>query len=303
MQTKDFRFELKSVNENGTFEGYLSVYGVVDLGNDVVEKGAFTKTISENNGRVPLLWNHDSSKDIGLLHLSDDAHGLKVSGDMFIVESPLARERHAMAKRYHEAGRPVGLSIGYEAIKKDMVQGVRHLRELRLHEGSMTLFPMLPVAQLTGIKSIGHKDDFLTELDEAQTSAMRYLMMQALSSALCDILYDQALPADQKISASDESIQQFRTTYTDLLPKLLALMDEEGRTWSYMSAKAGRVLSSANRTMVEEAIERLKALLESADTSTEVVIPEKTAAQLSVEPEQVHSLRDMIHNLKFNVKG
>lgn len=287
MQTKDLRLELKAVNDDGTFEGYLSVYDVVDLGNDVVEKGAFTKTISENKGQVPLLWNHDSTQDMGLLSLIDDAHGLKVSGDMFIVESPLAREKHAMAKRYHEAGRPVGLSIGYEAIKKVMDKGLRRLKEVKLYEGSMTLFPMLPVAHLTSIKSGERKDDFLTELDEAQTRAMRYMMIDALSCSLCETLYDQALSPDDKATASDESIQQFRATYADLLPKLLTLMEDN--SWAYMSAKAGRVISSANRTMLQEAISKLQALLDASEVTSTEAPTEKAAATPKSEPEPLHS--------------
>lgn len=290
MQTKDFKLELKSVNDDGTFDGFLSVYDVVDLGNDTADKGCFTKTIQENRGLLPLCHNHDVDKDMGLLHLGDSDHGLSVRGEMFIEESALARERHAMAKRYHAAGRPVGLSIGYKAIKSVMEKGIRHLKEVRLYEGSMTLWPMLPVAQITSIKAEG-KSDFLTELDEAQTRAMRYMMLDALSCSLCDALYELTMSAEDKIQASSDSIDQFKSAYMEFLPKLLTLMGEmqamEMASAKAYDIKAGRMLSAMNRTMIQEAITKLQALLDAADgTSTEEAAdPAPAAAETKSEPE------------------
>ena len=38
-------FELKSVDDSGTFTGYASVFGVVDWWDDVVEAGAFADSL------------------------------------------------------------------------------------------------------------------------------------------------------------------------------------------------------------------------------------------------------------------
>jgi phage head maturation protease len=54
-EVKDFKFQVKSVNEDGTFEGYSAVYGNVDLGGDVVEPGAFTKTLSDRKNQPPFI--------------------------------------------------------------------------------------------------------------------------------------------------------------------------------------------------------------------------------------------------------
>ncbi len=271
MLTKDLKLELKAVQDDGTFEGYLSVYDEVDLGNDLVEKGAFTKTIQEQKGIVPLLWHHDPKMPMGVLHLEDDAVGLKVKGEMFIGESDKAREMHGMAKRYQQMGRPMGLSIGYDTIKKAFEKGIRHLKELKLYEGSMTLFPMLTSAVLTSIKSAlspEAKADFVTELERAQLSAMRYMMIQALDTALYSILWDwnEEFPdAASKVAASDESIEQFHAAYVEFLPKLLALWGE--KTAAAPDAKAGRRISASTRKEIESAITTLQALLE-AETST-----------------------------------
>jgi HK97 family phage prohead protease len=262
---------MKAVHEDGTFEGYLSVYGLVDLGNDVVEKGAFTKTIQEQKGVVPLLWAHDSKTPLGALTLTDDDHGLAVKGEFFLEESAKAREMHAMSKRFMEKGRAMGLSIGYEAIRKVVKEGVRHLKELRLHEGSLTLFPMLPAAQMTSIKSADgeEKEDFATVLQRAQVYAMRGMICNSLMASLDSITYqygEEKMDAEAKIAASEESIDQFRAAYMQHLPALLEMWGEKDAPEP--EQKAGRRISATSRAQIEEAITKLQALLTDDDATS-----------------------------------
>jgi HK97 family phage prohead protease len=52
------------------------------------------------------------------------------------------------------AGAIRGLSIGYQAIKDAMVNGVREISEIRLFEVSAVPFPMDLGAQVTSVKSL-----------------------------------------------------------------------------------------------------------------------------------------------------
>lgn len=47
IERKTFQIEIKEISDSGHMEGYLSVFDVVDLGRDIIEKGAFKKTIKE----------------------------------------------------------------------------------------------------------------------------------------------------------------------------------------------------------------------------------------------------------------
>lgn len=297
MQTKDFKFELKALAEDGTFEGYLSVFNVIDLGNDVVEPGAFTKTIQEQKGTVPLLWQHRTDKPIGTLTLEEDQYGLKVNGKL-LLEVQQGREAYTLVK----SGVIKGLSIGFEAIKKQVEKGVRRLKEIRLYEGSIVTFPMLPIAQITGIKSLEDKSDFLTELEEAQTRSMGYMMMDALGSALWDTMYESGMSPDEKVSESADSIDQFKTAYLEFLPKMLTMMGEMSPMEMSSDIKAGRVISAANRTMIQEAIAKLQALLDAAEgtsESEEAANPAVAAAEIKSEPEPLHSwLSDSLVDFK-----
>ena len=53
--------KIKSLNEKGEIEGYASVFNELDRNGDVVEQGAFSKSIEEFfRGKKPkLLWQHD----------------------------------------------------------------------------------------------------------------------------------------------------------------------------------------------------------------------------------------------------
>ena len=58
---KSVSFVLESADENtGEFSGYAAVFGNVDSGGDVIEKGAFAKTIVEDFARIKILSQHNS---------------------------------------------------------------------------------------------------------------------------------------------------------------------------------------------------------------------------------------------------
>ena len=66
-ENKTLPFEIKSIDSSDdffTFKGYASTFGNVDLGNDIIEKGAFQETLAKNAG-LPILWQHSMQEPIG----------------------------------------------------------------------------------------------------------------------------------------------------------------------------------------------------------------------------------------------
>jgi HK97 family phage prohead protease len=157
MKTKQqIRVEIKGISDEGAFDGLLSPYNNVDLGGDMVEPGAYTKTLSEHGNRVPLLWQHDATEPIGSLTLEDRPEGLYCKGQL-LMELPEARKAHLLMKERIVKG----LSIGYEAVKSQVLSGVRRLKEIRLYEGSVVTFPMNEQALISSIKSAAMERDDL----------------------------------------------------------------------------------------------------------------------------------------------
>jgi len=79
MEIKSFPFEAKVDLDKNEFEGYASTFGNRDLVGDIVERGAFAKTIQERlpKGLVKVLWQH--YEPMGLpKHMEEDSKGLYV---------------------------------------------------------------------------------------------------------------------------------------------------------------------------------------------------------------------------------
>ena len=143
--------ELGDVDETGTFTGYASVFGAVDLGQEVVAAGAFTKSLAERGaGGIRMLFQHNPDEPIGhWLSVEEDAHGLKVCGR---ISTEVARGREVLALM--QAGGLDGLSIGYRTVRAERDrQGRRVLTEVELWEVSLVTFPMLPEARVDSVKS------------------------------------------------------------------------------------------------------------------------------------------------------
>jgi uncharacterized protein len=140
-----FSLELKSLSDKGEFSGLASTYGNTDSGGDVVEAGAFTKTLSASKER-PLLWQHRDP--IGTVSLSDSDKGLCANGKLSLGVQQ-AREAYELLKD----GAVKGMSIGFETVRSDYIGEVRHLRELKLWEISLTPMPMNESAIVTNVKS------------------------------------------------------------------------------------------------------------------------------------------------------
>lgn len=134
--------------EYGTFEGYASVYGNVDLDNEVVDRGAFTKTISERGARVKLLLQHDTNRPIGIGRVADTEVGLKVYGKLALSTDD-GRNAYGLMRE----GVLDQFSIGFEVVKSKRAGKVLHLTELKLWEVSLVTFPANPAAMVQTVKS------------------------------------------------------------------------------------------------------------------------------------------------------
>lgn len=146
---KSFNFEVKATSDN-TFEGYASVFDNVDSYRDVVEKGAFNKTIQESK-RVKILWQHDPMYPIGKpLAMSEDSKGLHVKGK--ISETDLGKNALILMKD----GVIDELSIGFNTVKDewDKKANVRRIKEVKLWEFSLVTFAANEAATITGVKSV-----------------------------------------------------------------------------------------------------------------------------------------------------
>jgi uncharacterized protein len=156
MLVKGLKFELKEIVGNaGEFLGLASVFGNVDATGDLVEHGAFTKTLQDNNSETPILWAHDPSAIVGIGRLRETQQGLEIRGQLVLDSNEVAQKAYALMK----AGAVKGLSIGYDAVKHVVKNGVRILQEVKLYEVSLTGFPANAEALVTSVKQTDHREE------------------------------------------------------------------------------------------------------------------------------------------------
>ncbi|WP_303674798.1 HK97 family phage prohead protease [Vampirovibrio chlorellavorus] len=148
-------FEIKAINdEDGTFEGYGSIFGNIDADGDVIEPGAFGKSLMNHktsNTQPALLWMHDPYNPVGrYLEVREDSRGLYVKGQL-ILESSQGRDAYALLK----GGAINGLSIGYvpKEWEFDRAQKARKLKEVDLWEVSLVTFPANSMARVMVVKN------------------------------------------------------------------------------------------------------------------------------------------------------
>jgi hypothetical protein len=162
LELKNFKFEIKA-KDNGTFEGYGSVFGNIDSHKDIVEPGAFKKTLKEAGDRVKFLWQHDPWQPIGKpTDMAEDSKGLHVKG--VIAPTQLGKDALILMKE----GILDELSIGYNTVKEewDNNTGIRRIKEVKLWEISLVTFASNPLATVTNVKNLQGIERLATALQE-----------------------------------------------------------------------------------------------------------------------------------------
>lgn len=169
--------ELKAsaVDDAGQLSGYLAAFGGdPDSHQDVIHRGAFTKTLKDHAQLglgLPMLWNHKTDMPIGTWSdLHEDAHGLQAKGNLNLDE-PLGMAAYGHIR----AGHVSGLSIAFvpPAHGKSVVNGVRHLTELHLIEGSVTANPSNPRARIIEVKSLRDLEGLLHDQGLSKAAARK----------------------------------------------------------------------------------------------------------------------------------
>jgi len=170
MEYKGCVSEIKEITEKGIVTFYAAVFGNKDYGNDIIEPGAFRKTLSENIKNIRHFKQHDGWQMPGVIQeINEDSYGLLVKSKL-ILNTQLGKETYEEYKAMAEAGKSMDHSIGYRTIKWDTSnennEEVRRLKEIKLFEVStLTAFGMNPLAQTVGVKSLEqfNFDQLLTE--------------------------------------------------------------------------------------------------------------------------------------------
>lgn len=212
-QVRAFVLDLKATNDDGSVEGYGSVFGVRDSYDDVIAAGAFQASLAAHKkaGTMPaMLWQHDSDKPIGVwTEMVEDSKGLRIKGQL-ALETTLGKEAHALLKM----GALNGLSIGFVSKQwaYDRDTDIRTLTEIDLWEVSLVTFPANGSARVTNVKSV---DELMAPKD-----AERALRDAGFSKSDATAFVSRVMRMGQQRSESAQDIAKAMKAADQLLNSL-----------------------------------------------------------------------------------
>ena len=202
----DTPFEVKDITDSGSFVGMGSVFGNIDLGNDVVAPGAFGDSLSgwATKGRLPaMLWQHRSGEPIGAYQaMTETRMGLEVTGRL-----AMKTQRGAECYELMKMGALSGLSIGGYSKNTDYNAklDIRTIKQFDLVEVSPVTFPMNDAARVAAVKSIEEIGDLSgAELYLREAGGISRSEAKALISRIAAV-------ARRDVGAAQDNSQELKT--------------------------------------------------------------------------------------------
>jgi len=201
--------EFKAVDGSpNLLTGYGAIFGNVDSYGDVIEPGAFKKTIKERvpNGDVKFLLNHDWF-DVGaiagtVVEASEDDYGLRFTAEL--SDAPSIQD----AKVKMVEGHITDLSIGYNTIRERFPDEpdqkiYRYLEEVKLFEISAVTMGANDKAKILSVKSLHDfaglpiaPEDYVWQPIEAQRRVAEWSGKSRLKLSRAYLMDGQFLIAD-----------------------------------------------------------------------------------------------------------
>jgi len=146
MELSTQQLEIKSLWDDGSFEGLAAAYGNVDSHGDRIVAGAFK---GAEGIEIPLLFAHKTDQPIGIATVTETPAGLMVKGRL-LLDTVAGSEAYSRLK----AGVLKALSVGFQLPKDGAAirDGVRVISKAVLKEISLVVFPANPLAMVGSVK-------------------------------------------------------------------------------------------------------------------------------------------------------
>jgi Escherichia/Staphylococcus phage prohead protease len=154
MQIERKVFESKAQVESedsGIVHAVVSVFGNVDSDRDILQKGAFTKSIEKAKGRgkyPPGVYMHDWSLPVAkTLDMWEAEDGLHVIGQ-FALYKQIGKDTFLDIKN----GLITEYSFGFKTVKDEQKEDGRHILDVEMYEWSPVLYGANSLTHTVGVK-------------------------------------------------------------------------------------------------------------------------------------------------------
>ena len=287
----------------GIVDHLISVYGVIDSGQDMAHKGMFTKTIKERKDDIVVADNHNHNSVLDVLGMPlefyevgrhdlppdvlkkyPEATGGQCAKTQFLLDTPEGLGAFTRLK----AGAIKKFSFAYDAIQKDYEQigdiKVRHLREVKLYEYGPVIFPMNEAAAMIAAKAENDEPVAWMELKEAGLGRQ--------VSKLRDAFYSDYTRFEE-LSESDEVTYKWYNI-VEVFAKYLVVDTNDSPLYfkvGYSQTEDGTYTFESKSDWVAGMLEFIPKVADSAAKSTEELemeaLLEKEAAEIKARFEEL----------------
>jgi len=195
--------EIRSITEDGVFDGYIVVWDSVDDYNSKFQRGCFTKTIKERGKRIKVFYDHEHLVG-SAIEVREDDYGVYAKGKL-----NLAVEKAREAYEFMKDETIEGLSFGFRTIKDTYDNGIRVIKELALYEFGPVAFPANEKTLILSVRSKNYNES----LSDVQLQQKMYGLREALWLTLEDIWYSSDVTFDNIIGMMDDALSEFHSAY------------------------------------------------------------------------------------------
>jgi HK97 family phage prohead protease len=202
IEYKSFSFKSDSFEESkgndgnfGIIKGYASTFGNIDLGGDIVERGAFVKCLEKyarEGKNIPMYFQHSHMDIIGGFDprkTYEDEKGLYFGEGKINLDVTRGRDVYALAKQKVLCEMSIGYMVNdaeFEPSEDGYIN--RRLKEVDVKEISVVANPMNPLARMTDVKNK------LKNIENEEVGTLEMVTLQDIQ-AICNKSH---LPNDEK---------------------------------------------------------------------------------------------------------
>jgi HK97 family phage prohead protease len=281
-------FLVKADESTGVVEAIVSVFGVVDLGRDIIHPGAFSKSIVERAGKIRVVDQHNThsvlcvlGKPLALREVGRDELPAEVllrypsaKGGLWTKTQYLLNTPEGLgAFQRIAAGAIDEYSIGYEALDVDYGEvetdtgkvRVRNIRTIKLWEYSPVIWGMNPATATVGVKNGDDPKELTADGPVQRLGDYLHGTLAGVLTSCTTWLYTSGYLNDDEWKRTTDSalsrLEDFRVNLPDdvaLIPLSMGGYYMLGDT-PELEGKAGRTLSGANAEKITTAFDALNA--------------------------------------------
>lgn len=222
MKTKSLKSEVVDIAEKGIVTIAISKFGNRDSYDDIVRKGAFTKTFNEGSGRIKHVMDHQLRQmavvGLPMKMYETDTHAVVESA--LNLEKQIARDLFSDYKFFKDHGKTLEHSYMYDTVKANVNKEIKgeDIAELKMYEystvalGANSETPLLDIKSFT-FDDLNDLEEYLRKYDVSNTKAKQ---IEEIIRLIKNMKEPQNTPSDEPVTLADPELKN----YMDRLTKI-----------------------------------------------------------------------------------